>query len=337
MNTFKKMIFLSNKDNPQSKAMGILILEKKNNTFCTLKLFNYSPANDLVLGIKSDNKIIKQNIILSGNSYNFLLNQDFNISKDIGCVLLECDKNNFNPILWGNEKNVNYKNQIVQNLKSSIEKLKLREIKKESINISKKETENTYESKFIEDTINPINSKDTINSRNNIYNINNYKDNIDAFAQISMEEELLNPHQDEIAQSVKMEALFDSSDEEIEKTIDKEMYKTEHKFYNMIAEQLDELFDKFPREHNLENLIENSKWVKINHEEENKYYVVGIINVDQDIKYICYGVPGSYYNEPPRELLGYSQWLPTDTLNPYENGYWVMYQDADSGDNVHIH
>ena len=111
---------------------------------------------------------------------------------------------------------------------------------------------------------------------------------------------------------------------------------TNHKFYNMIAEQLEELFDKYPRENNLEKIIDNSKWVKINHEEENKFYVVGIIYIDDDIKYVCYGVPGSYYNEPPRELLGYSQWLPTDTLNPYENGYWVMYQDADTGENIYI-
>ena len=104
----------------------------------------------------------------------------------------------------------------------------------------------------------------------------------------------------------------------------------------MIAEQLDELFDKYPREKNLENLIDNSSWVKINHEEENKYYVVGIIYENDDIKYICYGVPGSYYNEPQSDLRAYSQWLPVDSMNPYDNGYWVMYQDADSGENIVI-
>jgi hypothetical protein len=32
----------------------------------------------------------------------------------------------------------------------------------------------------------------------------------------------------------------------------------------------------------------------------------------------------------------YSQWLPTDVLNPYDKGYWVMYQDADTGEKIFI-
>ena len=136
-----------------------------------------------------------------------------------------------------------------------------------------------------------------------------------------------------------MEALFESDDNEINEEINKNVLNpngAEHKFYNMIADQLEELFDKFPRENTLEKLIENSKWIRINHEEENKYYVVGIIYQNDDIKYICYGVPGNYYNEPPIELRNYSQWLPTDAMNPYEFGYWTMYQDADTGENVFL-
>ena len=140
----------------------------------------------------------------------------------------------------------------------------------------------------------------------------------------------------ELAQVVTMSNLFESDDEEIENSIDKELSGSNHKFYSMIAEQLDELFDKYPREKNLENLVENSKWVKIKYEDNDKYYVVGIIYINNDIKYICYGVPGNYYTEPPRELKDYSQWLPTDTLSPYTEGFWVMYQDADTGENVII-
>jgi hypothetical protein len=104
----------------------------------------------------------------------------------------------------------------------------------------------------------------------------------------------------------------------------------------MIADQIDELFDRYPREKNLETLINNSKWVKINTDEENKHYVVGTIQENNDIKYICYGVPGNFNNEPPIELKNYSQWLPVDPQDPYNNGYWVMYQDADTGENIFI-
>ena len=105
----------------------------------------------------------------------------------------------------------------------------------------------------------------------------------------------------------------------------------------MISSQLDELFTRYPREKNLEKLIENSEWVKIDSDTIDKFYVVGIIKDDNDVvKYICYGVPGNYYTEPPQEMRGYSQWLPTDTRDPYNNGYWVMYQDSENGENILI-
>ena len=104
----------------------------------------------------------------------------------------------------------------------------------------------------------------------------------------------------------------------------------------MIADQLQELFDKYPQEQNLMKLIDNSKWCKINNDSDNKYYVVGIIYHNEDIKYICFGVPGNYNIQPPREMQGYSQWLPVDPADPYNNGYWVMCQDADTGENIYI-
>lgn len=341
MNTFKKTIFLSNREKSNDKSMATLVLEKKNSSvFCTLKVFHLPSSQDLLLGIKTSNQIIKQNILLNNNTYNFILNQNIDLNENLGCVLLSTDKYNITPLIWGNDKNTNYKSQIVANLKSSMAKLQNfdpnKSPSKRSTSIVSKDTDTiTIEPK--EQVSSPVYNKETYEIHKNPYNINNFVD-IEEYSQISLDEELLNSNT-EIAQAVSMEALFDSSDQEIEETIDKEIYKessTEHKFYNMIAEQLDELFDKYPQESNLEKLIDNSKWVKINHEEENKYYVVGIIHKDNDIKYICYGVPGNYYIEPPMELKNYSQWLPVDTMNPYENGYWVMYQDADSGENVYI-
>ena len=129
--------------------------------------------------------------------------------------------------------------------------------------------------------------------------------------------------------------LFDSTEEEIETTIDS-AFNTEHKFYNLIADQLEELFARYPKEKSLEQLIDNSTWCRIDADSDNKYYVVGIIKVENNIKYICYGVPGNYNTQPPIEMRGYSQWLPTDTKDPYNNGYWVMYQDSDTGENILI-
>ena len=158
----------------------------------------------------------------------------------------------------------------------------------------------------------------------------------DIVSQISMEPEQINLFSDiAIASSTAKEELFETSEEEVNKLIDDNI-NSEHNFYNLIADQLEELFIRYPREKNLEQLIDNSIWCKIDTDIDNKYYVVGIIKVKNDIKYICYGVPGNYNVEPPIEMRGYSQWLPVDTTNPYEKGYWVMYQDSDTGENIFL-
>lgn len=169
---------------------------------------------------------------------------------------------------------------------------------------------------------------------------NNYKDlsrldNIDI-AEISMSEEIIDTS--DIAVASAQASLFETSDEELDKIIDSEFNgeKSPHQFYDMIADQIDEIFNRYPREHKLESLVDNSKWAKLDADTDNKHYVVGIINIDNDIKYICYGVPGTYNQEPPIEMRKYSQWLPTDVRNPYTSGYWVMYQDANTGENIFL-
>ena len=369
MSTFKKTIFLSNKEN-SNQGMAVLTLEKKQNgIFCTLKSYGISKYSNLVLGLKSDNKIFKQNIMLDSNVYNFLLNQNINLEKNLGCVLLESKNDTLKPILWGSEKTENFKSQIVNNLRNSIQRLQTSSSAKSQANkaqFSQEKIETLAETLPQSAHANPYFTAPSKEYENGQFRQNSHEQNDSMFANIASSDEAFAPFYDmshtsktklqefpysqvkvksrdseeEIAQ---VASLFESSDEEIEKEIDNEMREKslnpsnkEHKFYSMIAEQLEELFDKYPRETNLENLVENSRWVKINYEDNDRYYVVGIIYLNNDIKYICYGVPGTYYSEPPRELKDYSQWLPTDLKNPYDNGYWVMYQDADTGENVLI-
>lgn len=107
-------------------------------------------------------------------------------------------------------------------------------------------------------------------------------------------------------------------------------------FFDGIKEQIDSLFGKYPDEEFLNDIIPNSKWVKIDYEQNGEYYVVGLMYEDDKIKYVCYGVPGMYSAEPPVELAGFSQWLPLDSTKPQGFGYWITYQDADTGENVKI-
>ena len=63
---------------------------------------------------------------------------------------------------------------------------------------------------------------------------------------------------------------------------------------------------------------------------------MGLIYEDIELKYIAYGVPGTFSENAPNGLNNYSQWLPTNPESPNDFGYWVMYQNALSGESVEI-
>ena len=84
-------------------------------------------------------------------------------------------------------------------------------------------------------------------------------------------------------------------------------------------------------------MIPNSKWVKVEYEDEGDFYVFGLIyDKDKNVKYVCYGVPAVYEEEPPQELSGEPIWTPIDKQNEKGFGYWLTYQDAETGEPVKI-
>lgn len=110
----------------------------------------------------------------------------------------------------------------------------------------------------------------------------------------------------------------------------------EDSFFDGIKEQITTLFDKFPEEDILKEIIPDSKWAKIDMEETGEYYVVGLMYENDAIKYVCYGIPSVYGDEPPKELKGFAQWLPIDSTKSEGFGYWITYQDAETGENVKL-
>lgn len=115
--------------------------------------------------------------------------------------------------------------------------------------------------------------------------------------------------------------------------IEKEITK-EESFYQEIKTQIDSLFENNPNEEYLESLVPHSKWIKVGLDDGSNYYVLGLIYEDESLKYICYGVPGVFQKNPPRELSGFPVWFPLDENKPQGFGYWLSYQDADSGESV---
>ena len=81
-------------------------------------------------------------------------------------------------------------------------------------------------------------------------------------------------------------------------------------------------------------MIPNSKWVRVEFDGEGDYYILGLIYEGENIKYVCYGVPGIYQKTPPKQLSGYPVWFPLDNEKRESFGYWLTYQDAESGESI---
>ncbi|MCL2176892.1 MAG: hypothetical protein FWB72_02940 [Firmicutes bacterium] len=107
-------------------------------------------------------------------------------------------------------------------------------------------------------------------------------------------------------------------------------------YYYSIKEHLDALFRQHEKVTDLEKIVDNSTWAKVNYDESGKYYIVGIVvRADSNMaEYICYGVPATHTKEAPRQLKGFTQWLPKDTTNPKGYGYWLMFQCAITGNTL---
>lgn len=105
-------------------------------------------------------------------------------------------------------------------------------------------------------------------------------------------------------------------------------------FYNKIKKQLDELFLNNKPEETLETILPESKWIKIDYENESGYYALGIIYDNLKPKYVCYALPKSSPRPVPPDIKDYAQWLPLDVQKPNDSGYWIVYQDANDGSSL---
>ena len=103
-------------------------------------------------------------------------------------------------------------------------------------------------------------------------------------------------------------------------------------YYEQVSDQIEKLFTEGTRETELESLMPHTKWVRVDFSGDGRFYVVGLVGDKPD--YICYGLPADYSPEPPDEISGYCGWLPLDVKNPQGKGYWLLYQDADTGESV---
>lgn len=106
-------------------------------------------------------------------------------------------------------------------------------------------------------------------------------------------------------------------------------------YFETVKKYLDMLFEKYPPEEQLAESIPFSRWVKVVFA-RNKYYTVGVISDEKKPKYICYGVPAESYGDPPDALKGFCSFMPLSVFDMRGKGYWMMFQDAETGACVKI-
>lgn len=159
---------------------------------------------------------------------------------------------------------------------------------------------------------------------------------------------ILENWQDEILQTENERTIFGSQTqkEQDQERLDcledetnasfSQKYTQSNPYYNQVKDELNVLFDKFPEESALLSVFPNGKWVKIFYSEE-KFYVVGLIKENGKPKYICYGIPHPYSEQPPKELEGVSSFIPKSIFDLRGDGYWMMFQDAVTGKCVKMH
>ena len=100
-------------------------------------------------------------------------------------------------------------------------------------------------------------------------------------------------------------------------------------FLTEIKDNLDELFDTYPKVEKLEEIVPNSAWVQVDGS-DGGCYVVGIIADEEgQARYLCYGIPDKDNTAPPSVRPECRGWLPVEEEGA---GYWVMYQDLSTGE-----
>lgn len=162
-------------------------------------------------------------------------------------------------------------------------------------------------------------------AENNYYDEKEKEDEPDTRAKNSDDAPLEGGRQTQ-EQSKKTDLEKDVDDQSV---FDKATPDTD-KYYFAIQAELDELFQKYPRDKTLNQAFENSEWVRVKGDKKRPLCLVGVIYEDLKPKYICYAIPAENKQQPPQEIKDACVFVPTI---PYDTdkGFFVIFQNATTG------
>lgn len=302
--SFKKSLVLLGVKNEDEKA--VLSFEQEGDMIAgRVRLYNFpnEPSGILSLGIYSKGKVQKAGLSRASSMlYKFKVES---LPENFSCAVVNFYKADVKPILYGStEGNEDKEAQVGKVMASAFEEYHSADEVKDMLDKNSIDYTDEYK-KELEREI----DKEMQKSQDNCCDCANCKYKKAFYERLECQENSI-------------------------KSCNVEEKKEEKTFFDEIKGQILPLFEKNAREEFLEDIIPNSKWIKIDYEEEGDYYILGLIYEEGKIKYLVYGVPGVYQKNPPNEISGYPVWFPLDKERKESFGYWLSYQDIDTGESV---
>lgn len=294
---------------------------------CVLRVYNYVPNKPLTLGVAVNGKLNKFELP-QNKIKNFEFNLPFTIKSvdDISCVLLDIEDDDYNIVLWGSTQiNNAWKSTLKMMVENEVDLPKNRNSNDMMTDDNPKEFE--FKDDFFEKINKPV-EKDVDNSKSEIQR------------SITTEDDDLEKYIDKVIELAENDEqiIYDKdSNNNNENIIETPQKMNEiESFYERLKPQIDKMFEINQPEEVLNEIIPASKFCRVEFDDGNGYYVFGIIYDEGYPKYLCYGVPAQKGDRPPREMSTLYQWLPIDVNNSTGDGFYMMYQDAETGKNISV-
>ena len=322
-------------------SKGLLSLDCYDNiTNCTLKTYNLDSTQKLLFGVAVNGKLFKFNVPeYKVRDFEFDLNIAINNNDEISCVLVNMQNNNYDILLWGSTQ-INKAWQSMLKMMIEDETTAKQNVQTWDF-VNKTKEQEKQPAKLYRDTEKFDNSFEKSSLFNKTYN-NDFDDRernnlqTSVFSSIGTENDELEKYIDKVIELAEDDKNELGNENFNESKSNNNTEKINSTFYERIYPQIKKMLNDNESEKVLEEILPNSKFCKVRFDDEKGYYVFGIIYEDETPKYICYGVPAKKTDAPPDEMSELYQWMPIDASNADGDGFYMMYQDAKSGENISV-
>lgn len=327
----KTMILQSQTDNKSGRA--ILTLTQENDLLTTkLRLYSFAPLDaNAKLGVYHNNQVFAGNMLFKDGAYISSLVGDFDINADFYCAVVDTLNNN-TPLLAGGTYGGYYFDDtsvITNNLNNCYSPNKItpaRETaaKKDQPNRANQQSNTKGQQPCQNQCNDATNANPCIGCKYKEYFYTQHPQadqQTDNINNINKQKNSTSNKSNQESQTIKL-----TTENQTLPTDENQDKDKAPSIIESLIPQFDYIFKTFPECEELNNRIENSRFVSIT--EGNSTYCLGAIYKDNQPEYICYAVPAAYNAPVPEELGTHHQWLPLDPEDPLSDGYHIVYQDA---------